>query len=50
MPTEKEMKRIELSILYELRLMIASDAKETYTKDELLDIIDKFAMVKNTPV
>lgn len=50
MPTEKEMKKIELATLYELRLMIASDEKETYTKAELLEILDKFAMVKNTPV
>lgn len=49
MPTEKEMKKIELSTLYEFRLLIAADEKETYTKAELLDIIDKFAMVKNTP-
>lgn len=50
MPTEKEMKKIELATLYELRLMIAADEKETYTKQELLEILDKFAMVKNTPV
>lgn len=50
MPTEKEMKKIELATLYELRLMIAADEKETYTKQELLEILDKFAMVKNMPV
>ena len=49
MPTEKEMKKIELATLYELRLLIASDEKETFTKTELLDILDKFATVKNTP-
>ena len=50
MPTEKEMKKIELATLYEFRLLIASDEKETFTKQELLEILDKFAAIKNTPV
>ena len=49
MPTEKEMKKIELATIYELRLLLASDGKFEYTKAELLDILDQFATIKNTP-
>lgn len=50
MPTEKEIKRIELSTLYEIRLQIADDNKTDYTKEEILQLLDQFAKTKNTPV
>lgn len=50
MPTEKEMKKIELATVYELRLLLTSDEKEQYTKEELLQILDQYARDKNTPV
>ena len=50
MPTEKEMKKIELATVYELRLLITSDNKEQYSKEELLQILDQYARDKNTPV
>ena len=50
MPTEKEIKRIELSTLYEIRLYIAESEKAEYTKEEVLNLLDQFAKVKNTPV
>lgn len=50
MPTEKEMKKIELATVYELRLLLTSDDKAQYTKEELLQILDQYARDKNTPV
>jgi hypothetical protein len=50
MPTEKEMKKIELATVYELRLLLTSDEKKQYTKEELLQILDQYARDKNTPL
>lgn len=50
MPTEKEIKRIELATVYEIRLMLTSKDKEEYTTEEILEILDQFARDKNTPV
>ncbi|MBQ4346928.1 MAG: hypothetical protein IJC39_00570 [Firmicutes bacterium] len=50
MPTEKEIKRIELSTVYELRLQIDDSEKTTFTKEEILQILDQYARTKNTPV
>lgn len=44
--TEKEMKKIEMSTLYELRLIISQGEKNQYTKDELLELLDKIATAK----
>lgn len=46
MPTENEIKKIELATLYELRLTISESDKETYTKDEVLQFLDQIALVK----
>ena len=46
MPTESEMKKIELGTLYELRLTISESDKEDYTKEELLQLLDQIAIVK----
>lgn len=50
MPTEKEMKKIELATVYEIRLMLDAKEKEDFTKEELFDILDQYARDKNTPV
>lgn len=50
MPTEKEMKKIELATVYEIRLLLTSDDKSQYSKEELLQILDQYARDKNTPV
>lgn len=50
MPTEKEMKKIELATVYEIRLLLTSDDKTQYSKEELLQILDQYARDKNTPV
>lgn len=45
--TEKEMRKIELATIYELRLIIASGEKDDYTKTELLELLDQLALAKN---
>ena len=39
MPSESEIKRMDLAMLYELRLIFNESEKETFTKAELLDQI-----------
>lgn len=46
MPTEEEMNRIELAMLYELRLIINEAEKQNYTKQEILNFIDQIAISK----
>lgn len=46
--TEKERKDTRMSTLYELRLLIGASEKETYTKDEILEMLDTIARAKET--
>ena len=46
MPSENETKKIELATLYELRLTISESEKETYTKEEIVQLLDQIAIVK----
>lgn len=46
--TEKERKDVKMSTLYELRLLLDSEDKETYTKEELLKFLDTIARTKDT--
>ena len=46
MPTESEMKKIELTTLYELRLTFSESEKAEYTKEEILQLLDQIAIVK----
>jgi len=46
MPSESEMKKIDFSTLYELRLTISESDKDGYTKEELLQLLDQIAIVK----
>ena len=48
MLTEKERVDAKLATLYELRLLFAYSDKEEYTKEEILDLLDKIAMTKET--
>lgn len=50
MPTEKEIKRIELATIYELRLLLADKNRDEFTIKELEEILDEFAKIKNTSV
>ncbi|MBD5098678.1 MAG: hypothetical protein HDT35_03855 [Clostridiales bacterium] len=46
MPAESEMKRMDLAMLYELRLILNESDKETYTKAELMELLDQIAVTK----
>lgn len=47
MPTEKDYKIIEKATLYDLRLIFSTGEKETYTKEEIVALLDKIAMAKD---
>ena len=44
--TEKEMKSIKMSTLYELRLLFTQGEKTNYTKEEIVELLDKIASAK----
>ena len=44
--SEKEMKTVKMSTLYELRLLFAQGDKEQYTKEEIVELLDKIATAK----
>ena len=46
MPTEKEIAKIELATLYELRLIVSEGEKKEYTKEEIVELLDKIAIAK----
>lgn len=47
MPTEKDYKTIEKATIYDLRRLIKNGAKDTYTKEELCDLLDTIADAKD---
>lgn len=47
MPTEKEYKIIEKATIYNLRLIFSSGEKDTYTREEIVELLDKIAMAKD---
>lgn len=40
-------KAVQKAQLYDLRLMVKAGSKETYTKEELLDLFDTIAAAKD---
>lgn len=44
--TEKEMQKIKLATLYELRLIFTQGEKKEYTTDEIVELLDKLATAK----
>ena len=44
--TDKEQKCVEMTTIYELRLLIDGDEKENYSKEELLKLLDSVARAK----
>lgn len=46
MPSEIEIKRLDLAMLYELRLIFTEGEKETYTKAEIVELLDQIAISK----
>ena len=45
--TDKERQDTKMATLYELRLIISDDDKTEYTKEELLNLLDKIARVQD---
>ncbi len=43
-----EIKIVKNSTIYEIRLMLDVDGKETYTKEEILKLLDTIARAKET--
>ena len=46
MPSETEIKRMDLAMLYELRLIFTEGEKENYTKNEIVELLDQIAISK----
>lgn len=46
--TEKERKDTKMATLYELRLLFTQGDKTQYTKDEIVELLDKIATAKET--
>lgn len=44
--TERERKDTKMATLYELRLIFANGDKNEYSKEEIVDLLDKIAMEK----
>ena len=47
MPTEKDYKMIEKATLYDLRLIFSTGEKDTYTRAEIVELLDKIALAKD---
>ncbi|WP_300414711.1 hypothetical protein [uncultured Oscillibacter sp.] len=47
MPTEKDYKMIEKATLYDLRLIFTTGEKDTYTREEIVELLDKIALAKD---
>ena len=47
MLTEKDYAVIEKATLYDLRLIFSSGEKDTYTREEIVELLDKIAMAKD---
>jgi len=45
--TEKERVDTQLATLYDLRLHIKQDEKETFTKNDILELLDTIAQEKS---
>lgn len=45
--TDKERQDTKMATLYELRLIFANGEKNEYTKEEILEMLDKIAMAKD---
>ena len=47
MPTEKDYKVIEKATIYDLRLIFTNGENDTYTREEIVELLDKIAMAKD---
>jgi hypothetical protein len=48
--TEKEMDTVKKATIYELRLLITQGEKTDYTREELVELLDKIAMAKEQKI
>lgn len=46
MGTEKGRKDTQMATIYELRLIISGGEKDQYSRDEILELLDKIALAK----
>ncbi|RKJ79180.1 hypothetical protein D7X33_08535 [Butyricicoccus sp. 1XD8-22] len=44
---EKERKDTQKALIYDIRLLVDASEKETYTKQELLSLLDQIARTKD---
>jgi hypothetical protein len=44
--TEKEMNAVKKATIYELRLLFTQSEKKEYTKNEIVELLDKIATAK----
>lgn len=47
MRTEKERKDTQKALLYDLRLIFTTGEKNDYTKQEIVELLDKIALAKD---
>ena len=45
--TEKERNDVKMATLYEVRLMFSQKSQETYSKEDILQMLDTIAMAKD---
>lgn len=45
--TEQEVKMAQKAQLYDLRLLFTNGEKDTYTTQEIVELLDKIAMAKD---
>lgn len=46
MGTEKERKDTQMATIYELRLIFSGGEKEQYSREEIVELLDKIALAK----
>lgn len=47
MLTERDYDAIETAMIYKLRLVFSNGEKETYTKQKIVELLDKLAMARD---
>lgn len=47
MGAEKERKDTQKALLYDLRLIFSTGEKDTYTRQEIVELLDKLALAKD---
>ena len=47
MGSEKERRDTQKALLYDLRLIFSTGEKDTYTREEIVELLDKIALAKD---